>query len=163
DKSTRPVYLVAEVEEEPANGNLYRMGHYELLLAKEVNPECDPAGPRVGSLLLNLTGTQQVREVNWDWPDPHGMRVAPLIVNGANQEALPTLARVDAKEFGPEVLPYIVLMRGGNQQEVIDEWPKVALRHEQDVNRLVQLRDAALVFAELTRYQADWLKALENW
>src|ERR1035441_4292007 len=51
--------IVAEIEEEPEPGIFYRTGHYELLLGKEVNPSCDPGGPAVGSLVLNLTGSQK--------------------------------------------------------------------------------------------------------
>src|SRR5262249_60477207 len=49
DRSGRDVWLVVEFEEEPEKGILYRLGHYQLLLGKEVNPDCDPAGPLVGS------------------------------------------------------------------------------------------------------------------
>jgi hypothetical protein len=67
DSPKRQVWMVSEVEEEAEKGALYRMGQYEVLLAKEVNPACDPDGPAVGSLLINLTGEQHVNwcQVNW--------------------------------------------------------------------------------------------------
>src|SRR2546425_12489267 len=51
DCPRRQVWMVSEVEEEPEKGALYRMGQYEILLAKEVNPTCDPDRPAFGSLL----------------------------------------------------------------------------------------------------------------
>ncbi len=55
----RPAWLVAEIEAEPEAGIFYRMGQYEFLLGKEVNPTCDPDGPAVGSLVLNLSGAAE--------------------------------------------------------------------------------------------------------
>ena len=60
------------------------------------------------------------------------------------------------------ILSYLVLMRGGNELSLLERWPKVAER-ELDIDRRVQYRDAALVFAELTRRQPDWLQVLGGW
>src|SRR5690242_5762855 len=60
----RPTWLVSEIEEEPERAVLYRTGRYEILLGQEVNPACDPDGPAVGSLVLNLTGTQKTARLD---------------------------------------------------------------------------------------------------
>jgi hypothetical protein len=164
DRTRRPVWLIAEVEEEANKAILYRLGHYEFLLGKEVNPDCDPHGPLVGSLLVNLTGEQAVRRLDWDWPGSDlGTRLAPFIVDVAKEDAAATMAKVEAGLLGPSVMPYLVLMRGGGDPDVIEGWPNVVEAREPDVARRVQYRDAALVFAELTRRQVDWLRALEGW
>src|SRR4051794_34345029 len=87
DNPKRPVWLVTEIEEEQEKAALYRMAQYEILLAKEVNPDCDPAGPAVGSLLINLTGEQQVKRIEWLWASgAYGSRLAPFIVDVCKED-----------------------------------------------------------------------------
>jgi hypothetical protein len=163
DRPNRPVWLVAEIEAAPERGILYRVGHYQFLLGKEVNPDCDANGPLVGALLVNLTGEQKVRRLDWMWlGSDHGTLLAPFIVDVASQDAEATLGKIEAGSVGLPILPYVVLMKGGCEPGVIQRWPRVAER-DPDVERRVKYRDAALVFAELTRGQVDWLRALEGW
>jgi hypothetical protein len=89
----RAAWLIAEIEEEAKPRSILRAGQYELLLAGEVAAECDPAGPAILSIVLNLSGTQKRRGLQWDWGG-YGTRLAPLIVDAARQDALATLERV---------------------------------------------------------------------
>jgi hypothetical protein len=153
----REVWLVAEVEEEPERGILWRLGHYEFLLGAEVNPACDPDGPLVGSLLVNLTGRQPVRR--WEGL---GTRLEPFILDISTEDAAQTLARIEAGEVSLAVLPLVPLMDGGDGPALIARWPVVAEK-EADVSRRVMYRDSALVMAELTKNQIGWLRTLEGW
>lgn len=159
---SRPIWLVAEIEEEPEPGIFYRLGQYEMLLGKEVNATGDPAGPAVGALLLNLTGTQGQRRLAWSYGGISGSSVAPLVVDVAGQDAVATLTRIEAGEVGLTVLPFLALMQGGGTPEFIARWKQVAER-DQNAGRCVQYREAAIVFAELTRYQVNWLRGMEGW
>jgi hypothetical protein len=163
DRPKRQVWMIAEVEEEPEKGALYRMGQYEILLGKEVNPDGDPDGPAVGSLLINLTGEQRFKCVDWAWAGgAFGTRLAPFVVDVANQDAILTLDRIEKKELGLPVLPLLALMRGGGTPAFIERWKQV-VETEADESRRVQYREAAIVFAELTRCQVNWLQATEGW
>ncbi len=163
DRPKTQVWMVSEVEEEPEKGALYRMGQYEILLAKEVNPTCDPKGPAVGSLLINLTGEQRVKQVEWMWADgAFGTRLAPFVVDVASEDAELSLAKIEKKELGLPVLPLLALMRGGGTQDFIERW-KQAVETEPDEGKRLQYREAAIVFAELTRSQVNWLRATEGW
>ncbi len=93
EDTQRPVWLIAEIETEPEVGILYRMGQYELLLGKEVNPSCDPDGPAVGSLVLNLSGTQKTPRLEWAW-GAYGTRLAPFLVDAAQKDALAHLEKI---------------------------------------------------------------------
>jgi hypothetical protein len=163
DKPQRPVRMVVEVEDEPEKGALYRMGQYEILLARQVNPDCDPTGPAVGSLLINLTGQQRVRYLEWQWAEGiFGMRLAPFIVDVAKQDGPLTLGKIEKKEVGLPILPLLAAMRHGGTRKFIERW-KQAVAMEEDESRRPEYREAALVFAELTRNQVKWLRATEGW
>ena len=157
----RQTWLVAEIEEEPEPGVFYRTAHYELLLGKEVNPACDPAGPAVGSLVLNLTGVQNPARLEWAWGG-FGTRLAPFVVDVSRQDAGATLGRIERGELGLTVLPFLALMDGGGTAEFIDRW-KRAVETDPDVRRRELYRDSALVFAELTPRQPNWLRGMEGW
>jgi hypothetical protein len=164
DYPGRTVWLIGEIEEAPEKGILYRLGQYEISLGKEVNPDCDPDGPQVGSLLINLTGRQTTRRLDCSWAGTElGTRLAPFIVDVADEDAALSLTKIEVGLLGTSILPYIVLMRGGCDPKVIDRWPMVAAEREPDIVHQVYYRDAALVFAELTRCQADWLRVLGGW
>ncbi len=157
----RQTWMVAEIEEEPEPGIFYRMGHYELLLGKEVNPSCDPTGPAVGSVVLNLTGVQKVARLEWTWGG-FGTRLAPFIVDVSRQDAVSTLEKIERGDLGLTILPFLALMDGGGTVEFIDRW-KQAVETEPDVTRRTLYRDSALVFAELTPRQVNWMRGMEGW
>jgi hypothetical protein len=159
----RQTWLVAEIEEEPDPGILYRMAHYELLLAREVNPGCDRAGPAVGSLVLNLTGSLRSARLEWSWSGgAYGTRLAPFVVDVARQDAVATLERIERGEVGLTVLPFLALMDGGGTVEFIDRWKRVAEK-EPDESRRKLYRDSAPIMAELTNQQVNWLRGTEGW
>jgi hypothetical protein len=161
EDTKRQVWLIAEIETEPESGILYRMGQYELLLGKEVNPLCEPDGPAVGSLVLNLSGNQKIARLEWAWGS-HGTRVAPFIVDTGRLDALAHLEKIERGELGLTILPLLALMIGGGTLEFIERW-KRAVEREQDESRRRLFRDAALVYAELTRSQINWVRGTEDW
>lgn len=163
DNSGREVWLVTEIEEEPEKDALYRMAQYQILLGREVNPTCDPLGPAVGGLLINLTGEQRVTRLDWTWAGgAFGLALAPFVVNVGNQDAVVSLAKIERKELGFPVLPWLAMMRGGGKEDFIKRW-KGVVEMETDEGRRLQYREAAIVFAELTRCQVNWLQATEGW
>jgi hypothetical protein len=163
EDSGKDVALITEVEEESKPRNLLRMAGYEILLAQEVNPECDPAGPLVGSMLINLTGTQKVRR--WEnslASGQHGTRVAPFVIDLVKQDGPETLEKIKRGELGLSVLPWLAIMQGSESGEFLQEWFQVAQR-EQVAQRRERIGDMTLVLAELARCQLDWLELLRDW
>jgi hypothetical protein len=164
DHPERQVWMVVEVEVEPERGIFYRLGQYEFLLGKEVAPLADPdSEPQVGSVLLNLTGRQKPECLQWDLPGlPFGSRVAPVLMDLAWEDASATLAAIEANLLAPPVLPWLALMRGGGDPGLIGNWKRL-VEKEVDPADWAFYRDAALVFAELTKEQVNWLRGLEDW
>ncbi len=162
DHPRRPTWLVAEIEAEPESGIFYRMGQYEFLLGKEVNPACDPLGPAVGSLLLNLSGTQKTAKLEWAWGG-YGTRVAPFIVDVAAQSADATLDRIERGELGLTLSPLLALMIGGGTLEFIKRWKRVVSERAMDEATCRMLRDSAQILAELTPWQVNWLGETRDW
>jgi hypothetical protein len=62
-----------------------------------VNPACDPDGPAVGSLVLNLSGEQKAARLEWSWGE-YGTRLAPFVVDAARQDAIATLERIGCSQ-----------------------------------------------------------------
>jgi hypothetical protein len=158
----KPAHLIVEVATEPDPDDLARLGIYELLLGMEVRAVVE-GGPPVYGAILHLTGTRKggplrlTRSVN----NP-GVLVQPIEVWLAEQSAAETLALIEAGEVALCVLPWVVLMRGGGESEVIERWKQLAGR-EPDVPRRVLYRSLALVFAELIPELVNWQRRLEGW
>jgi hypothetical protein len=161
DRPSRPLWLITEIEDEPEPGIFYRTAQYEVLLGKEVNPTCSPDGPAVVSLVLNLSGVQRPARLDWTWGE-FGTRLAPLIVNVAEEDAGATLERIERGELGLTVLPFLALMIGGGTPEFIERW-KTAVEREPEPSGRIAIRDSALILSELTPRQVNWLRGTEGW
>jgi hypothetical protein len=59
-------------------------------------------------------------------------------------------------------LPWVVLMQGAGQAEIIEEWRRLALQ-EPDADLRGDYGGLALVFADLARRRTAWRRALEGW
>ncbi len=158
-----PAWLIIEIEDEAEGRSLWRAARYEIALGSEVNPACDPDGPAALCLLVNLSGTQ--RHPRYDCPvggAGHGLRIGPLVVNFAEQDALTTLERIGRGEVGLTLLPFLALMKGGGDPAFITRW-KSAAEKEPDVGRRIVYRDSAHILSELTKWQVNWLQQTEGW
>jgi hypothetical protein len=91
-----------------------------------------------------------------------GVLVKPIEVSLGNESAADTLALIEAGEVALCVLPWVVLMRGGGESELIERWKGLAGR-EPDVERRAAYRAFALVFAELIPELVNWQHGLEGW
>jgi hypothetical protein len=162
DRPARQTWLVVEIEDEAEPGICWRMGQYGITLGREVNPRCEPDGPAVGTLVVNLSGTQRARHVEPAFRGGHGTGIRPLIVDAAAQDAARTLRRIEKGELGLTILPFLSLMQGSGTTAFIERW-KAAVEREKDEGRRLAYKDWALILAELTGHEVDWLKATEGW
>lgn len=157
-------WLIVESETEPERFIFHRLGVYGLLLSMELERGA-PTGeePAVGAVLLNLTGeTRAAEHRSAPGGTSYGHSVKPVVINLRTLSAAATLDDVAAGRTSRCVLPWVPLMRGGGQPELIARWKAVA-EAEPDKDRLVLYRDLALVFAELVRELVNWQQALEGW
>ena len=161
DRPNRFAYLIVEFESEPEQHMFVRLGVYELLLSREV--AVAEGDVPVGSILVHLTGAISATRLVLAIPGMgKGTRVEPQVINLREDDAAATLADIAAGRTGRVILPWLPLMAGGGQRELIEEWKRIALT-EPDPRKLVNYRDMALVFAELTRELVNWQQALEGW
>jgi hypothetical protein len=158
----RQTWLVTEIEDEAEPGICWRMGQYDITLGKEVNPRCEPDGAAVGTLVVNLSGTQRASRVEPAFRGGHGTGIRPLVVDVAAQDAVKALRRIEKGELGLTILPFLALMQGSGTAAFINHW-KAAVEREKDEGRRLSHKDWALILSELAGHEVDWLKATEGW
>jgi hypothetical protein len=88
--------------------------------------------------------------------------VQPIEVWLTDESAADTLALIESGELALSILPWVVLLRGGGDPQVIERWKQVAGR-EPDPEKRVLYRSFALVFAELIPELVNWQRLLEGW
>lgn len=158
----KPARLIVEVATEPRPDDRARLGIYELLLAIEVRGVLED-GPPVYGAILHLTGTRRGGPLMLTHSASNpGVLVKPIEVWLADLVAAETLALIEAGEVALCVLPFIVLMRGGGESELIERWKQVA-GSERDAEKRTAYRSFALEFAELTPGLVTWQRQLEGW
>lgn len=154
-----------ECQTEPDGDMLERLGEYGLRLRREKRHGPGQGGKyHMVSLLLNLTGPEQpaeldLREVELDGDGLH-LRVTQGTLR--EEDAAATLARIASGEWARCVLPWLPLMRGGENRDIIEKWKRLA-QAEPDDRRRSDYAGLALVFADLTDCRAVWKEALEGW
>jgi hypothetical protein len=158
----KPAHLIVEVETEPRPDGLARLGIYELLLAIEVRNVLDD-GPPVYGAIIRLTGSKKGGPLilTRSATNP-GVLVKPIEVWLPDQSAADTLALIESGDLALCLLPWVVLMRGGGESQLIERWKQLAVR-EPDVEKRAAYRSFALVFAELIPELVNWQRHLEGW
>jgi hypothetical protein len=157
--------LDVECQSEPDPDMPERQGEYAFRLRREVRHGPGQAGKYgVACLLLNLTGPVQPRELDWreDDLDGDGLHFRLTQFTLREEDAAASLARVAVGDSSRCVLPWIPLMRGGDETSTIEEGKRLA-SGEPDARRRGDYGGLALVFAELAGRRDAWRRALEDW
>lgn len=132
-----------------------------LWLARKPDPE---RGSRfqLGAAVVNLTGSGSASR-DMSWPAA-GLRTQLLVAerNLATESAADLLAGVESGRWSRALLPWIPLMSGGDNADLIDRWKALA-ETEPDSRRKGELGGLALVFAEKTTGHDIWKRKLEGW
>jgi hypothetical protein len=110
-------------------------------------------------VVVHLTGQADLRrEMMWD--ETHGTLIAPIVVNLEEKKAREELAGMASGAVPRAVLPWIPLMQGGNEDDIIDLWLAEASQVT-DAERQGELR-LVFVFAELAGHVQKWKRKLEG-
>jgi hypothetical protein len=158
----KPAHLIVELATEPRADDLARLGIYELMLAIEVRGVLADGPPAYGAI-IHLTGRRKGGPLFLSKSVSHpGVLVKPIEVWLADQDAAATLALIEAGELALCILPWVVLMRGGGESQLIERWKQLVVR-EADVAARAAYRSFALVFAELIPELVNWQRHLEGW
>lgn len=128
---TRPCWFVVEIEEEPELSILYRMGQYELLLGKEVNPiRCRPgrrhhrrSAPRNEARSLNSLERPMARESHYinGWIAV-GERRGRL---KAARESILTAIEIRIADPVPDAIRHLI--EQATDEATLDQWLDAAL------------------------------------
>lgn len=157
--------LDVEFQSEPHSDMLERLGEYAIRLRRELRFGPGQQGKyTVISLLLNLTGPAQpnLLDMRIEELENAGLRLQPVLGTLPEENAAATLERIKNRELDHPVLPWIPLMHGGGEPDIIEEWKRLA-EQEADSNLRSDYGGIALVFAELADVSAAWRRALEGW
>ena len=116
----------------------------------------------LGGIVVNLTSAGRSSQ-SMDWPAT-GQHTGLTLVerNLAAESAADTLQAIAAGTAPAVILPWIPLMSGGADAEVIAEWKRLAER-ETDPRLKSDLGGLALVFSEAAGHLAVWKEALKEW
>ncbi len=163
-----PTWAVAlEFQIEPAA----EMFGWLLRFLGVIHNERHPDGERssryqLGAVIINLTGTARSlpASASYSWPGRPEMSCGLKAPERhlETESAEETLAAIVAGRYDRALLPWIPLMKGGSEADVISQWLEQA-RQEPDDRRRADLGYNALVFAEKSADPAAWRKALEGW
>lgn len=154
--------LVVEFQSEPDAEILERLLEYAVRVRREL------PGSRqrreVGCAFVNLTGRRQRDTLRMALSDTPGIVVdfKVAVRTMPDEDAAETLAGIQAGPIARCILPWIPLMRGGGEADIIEEWMLVSSQ-EPDARRRGAYGGLALVFCELTAHRRSWRAALKGW
>jgi hypothetical protein len=157
-----PAALVVEFQSQPDPDMLDRLFEYLARLRRELRhgPQRQGKYPVVAAL-LNLTGPAQ--------PDALDMRLAGaelhlqvVLKTLREEDAGRTVQEIVAGRLARGILPWVPLMHGGGESDIINQWKAVAAA-EPDSRLRAAYGSLALIFADLVGRLAEWRQALEGW
>jgi hypothetical protein len=157
--------LIVEFMAELRSNTLDRLLAY-VLRARTESPSAEgqELPPRIGGVVINLTGPAQARAVQATFPGvpecDWGFGVLQWTLR--EESAADTLADIAAGRTTRWILPWIPLMQDGAETAIIEQWKQVALT-EPNAETRSWLGAFALVFARLAKRDDLWKQALRDW
>lgn len=113
---------------------LERVGECALRLRRERRWGEDRTGKYdVGSVVVNLTGPPQIDTLDMSRAVlGGGHRLWARVITVREEDAQTTLTRIEQGELDLCILPWIPLMRGADESDIIEQWRELAEREEED-------------------------------
>lgn len=163
DEGGAPWLVAIEFQTKPDPEMFGRLLGYLSGLWLERKPDTE-RGSRfhLGAAVVNLTGNGLAsREMSWPAAGLHSqLTVAER--NLATERAADLLAGVESGRWSRALLPWVPLMAGGDEPDLVDRWKALA-EAEPDSRRKGELGGLALVFAEKIKGRDVWQRKLEGW
>ena len=132
-------------------------------LWRERRPAADgTARYKVGAAVVNLTGRGAASRDMLLGPTGPRTHLQVIERNLIDEDAAATLAGVTDGRIARAVLPWIPMMRNGDEMGIMERWKELAVA-EPDGRRRAEYGALALVFAEAAGRRALWRQALEKW
>ncbi len=160
-----PAALVVEFQSRPLGPILERLAEYALRVRREKSQQTDPrVSYTVTAVVVNLTGPEQADE--WEMAPPDfvdlGLHIRVKVRTLREEDGLQLLTNIEQGRVARCVLPWVALMRGGDDPAVVEYWKRLASA-EVDPHKRGDYGGLARVFAELCGRGQLWTKALEGW
>jgi hypothetical protein len=160
-----PWLLVLEVQTRPDPDMTERLLEYVARLRREVRhgPHGRDKYP-VAAAVLHLTGNPSAEILEMVLPTSHPIGLHwHMVSRGLAGESAPALLdAISQGEHSRCLLPWLPLMTGGDQPEVVARWKELA-GLEPNAKRRGELGALALIFAALARCQDVWKQGLTGW
>ncbi len=121
-----------------------------------------PPGDRyeVGAVVVNLTGRGRTSRE---------MRAGPMLTaidviewNMADKDAAATLKGIAEGRISRAILPWVALMQGGDESDILERWKELALA-EPNSKRRSDYGACAQVLAEASKRAEPWKVLLKGW
>jgi hypothetical protein len=158
-----PWAIATEFQIEPDPLMFGRMLVYLGNLWLAVKPDTE-RGSRfnLGAVVINLTGTGHASR-RMEWPSS-GLTTHLGITerNMAHENADELLAGIEGGEWSRGMLPWLPLMTGGDDKDIIERWKRIA-ETEPDSRLRSEYGGLALVFANAAERKTIWTQALKGW
>lgn len=159
-----PWAMVLEVEARARARFVWRLLEYLVRLARRLRH--GPQGRDVYQIACGvfvLTGKLNPALIQMKLPGTQlGLTWTAAVLNLGDLSAAEHLQRVSKGTLPRALLPWVPLMQGGGEADVIVRWVEVA-RGEQDEQRRMDYAGLTRVFAERTGCLQQWSEALEGW
>jgi hypothetical protein len=124
----------------------------------------DERGSRfhLGAVVVNLTGSGTASR-DMSWPES-GLRTQLGIAerNLERESAIDLLMQIEAGRWSRSLLPWVPLMSGGGEADIIVRWKALATA-EPNSRRKAELGGLALVLADGAGHKDIWKQQLEGW
>jgi len=116
----------------------------------------------IGIVVVNLTGRGNMAR-DMSWPNV-GLRTAiqPVERNLEFEPAAELLADIGSGKAPRAALPFVPLMQGGSEADIIGKWVELA-SGEPDAGARADFGGLALIFAEAGKCREPWRESLRGW
>ncbi len=161
----RPLAMVLECQTKPHPDMLERLLEYVARVRREIRHGRGRRGKYdVAAAVINLTGPVQPHVLEMPIPGvpDAGLRLQVVQLTVREESAADFLTGIAEGRLSLCLLPWVPLMRGGDEAGIIAEWARLAREEQRDLLR-ADYGALARIFAKLARRRVAWRDVLGGW
>jgi hypothetical protein len=157
------VCIEIQSESRPDTAERLLLGYMPRLASEAGGPTALPLAS-VGGAVMNLTGPPQPSAVRWAPTVSAACRLEGSVLQRTlrDEDAADLLSAVTAETASRWLLAVLPLMRGGDDEGIIDGWRREAIRLT-DARDRATLGSLTLLFAALGGRRLEWQSGLRGW